>query len=105
MNIIIACNKPLPIKLEHNVLFQRGKIKPYFIRYGFFVEATLQHEQDFHAIATYISDILSQYKNAEIELHTKHKSLYHFFLQSQSNLVYNCGSLYFYSPQQLPNKK
>ena len=99
MNIIIACNKPLPIKLEGTVLFQRSKIKPYFIRYGFFVEAIVQNEDDFSSTNQYITDILCQYKNAEIELHTKDKSLYRYFLHHNTNLTYNCGSLYFYSPQ------
>jgi len=103
MKIIIACNKPLPIKLENSVLFERGKIKPFFIRYAFFVEATLQNADDFNAVSQYISSILCQYKNAEIELHTKEKSLFSYFLRSETNLTYNCGSLYFYSEQ--TNKK
>lgn len=105
MNIIIACNKPLPLKVEGTVLFQRGKIKPYFIRNGFFVEATLQNEADFIVVAQYISEILSQYKNAQIELYSKNRSIYKYFLKRQSNLFYSCGSLYFYSVNAYINKK
>lgn len=103
MNILIACNKPLPLKLEGTVLFQRGKIKPFYIRYGFFVEATVQNEAEFAFVRKYICDILCQYRNAEIELHTNNKALYRYFLQCELNVTYNCGSLYFYSAQ--PTKK
>lgn len=94
MHIYISSNKPLPIRKIEHVMIHRGKIKPYFLQHGFFVEIQSLADVDLPILEQYIDEIVCQYKDCQIHLHATSPKVYRYFLRREGFYKYSCGSLY-----------